>query len=119
MDPDERSREAVRNIARFLGHETEEEKLHRSQEREAARQARARYMRGRLRPPSRRTVMRTTSRVLCALVVAVVLLASLAWWFRWDIHPVHSQLGAAYALDRLTGKIYWVRGQLSSPIEQD
>lgn len=68
---------------------------------------------------STRSHFRSTTLRL-TLAVALVAILSTAWWFRWDVHVVSRQdSSTAYIVDRITGRIYFVRGEEATLVTKD
>lgn len=49
------------------------------------------------------------------VVIAVVVLAALAWAFRWEVTPL-GNVGGVYMQNRWTGTAYFVRGPVSREV---
>ncbi|MBI5276469.1 MAG: hypothetical protein HY854_08405 [Burkholderiales bacterium] len=52
---------------------------------------------------------RHASRRRTGIVAALILMALLAWFFRWEVQPLQGRTGA-YVLDRWTGDIFILDG---------
>lgn len=59
----------------------------------------------------RRTKWRGLAAVVCVLLVL--------WFFRWELHVRHGDGAVAYVLNRLTGKVHFIRGDESMPVLEE
>ncbi len=59
----------------------------------------------------RRTKWRGLAAVVCVLLVL--------WFFRWELQVRHGDGAVAYALNRLTGQIHFIRADESMPVLEE